>query len=139
MSKRPAPHPAFVILAGALLVAAMALFSASQTAMAFSARLASTARTLPAQQGPEPAVDIRFVTARGWPTRHPMLTPRRDLSELERVRIAQTIAKKVEAKHDHEDRNAGPKRHPWRLIEEVLRRVQHRPPRGRGRLLAEAG
>ena len=92
MSKRPAPHPAFVILAGALLVAAMALFSASQTAMAFSARLASTARTLPAQQGPEPAADIRFVTARGWPTRHPMLSPRRDLSELERARIAQAIA-----------------------------------------------
>ena len=93
MSKRPAPHPAFIVLAGALLVCAMALFSASQTATAFSARLAKAASALPAQRGADPAVDIRFVNARGWPTRHPMLKPRRDLSELERARVAQAIAK----------------------------------------------
>lgn len=39
-----------------------------------------------------PAVDIRFTTSRGWPTRHAMLTPNRDLSELERARIAQAVS-----------------------------------------------
>ncbi len=92
MSNRPALHPAIVIVAGALLVCALALFAASQTATAFSARLAREAAALPAQQGPEPEVDIRFVNSRGWPTRHPMLTPRGDLSELERARIAQAVA-----------------------------------------------
>ncbi len=69
----------------------MALFVASQTATGFTNRLAAQVRALP-EQGSDPAVDVRFVNARGWPTRHPMLTPRRDLSELERVRIAQAIA-----------------------------------------------
>ena len=91
MSNRPTPKPALIIFAGALLICAMALFVASQTATAFTNRLAAEVRALPGQ-GTNPAVGVRFVNARGWPTRHPMLTPRRDLSELERVRIAQAIA-----------------------------------------------
>ncbi len=91
MSKSPTPKPALIVLAGALLVCAMALFVASQTATGFTNRLAAQVRALP-EQGTDPAVDVRFVNARGWPTRHPMLTPRRDLSELERLRIAQAVA-----------------------------------------------
>lgn len=87
-----ARHPAIVVLAGAVLVCAFALFTASQTATGFASELAAEAQRLPAQQGPRPAVDVRFTNARGWPTRHAMLTPNRDLSELERARIAQAIA-----------------------------------------------
>lgn len=85
-------RPALVIAVGALLVSAFALFAASQSASSFANRLANAANALPAQSGGNPAVEIRFVNARGWPTRHPMLTPRRELSELERARIAQAIA-----------------------------------------------
>jgi len=92
VSNRPAPKPIFVILAGALLVCAMALFAASRSADDLVARIATQAAALPAQRGGDPAVDVRFSTARGWPSRHPRLTPNRDLSELERARIAQAIA-----------------------------------------------
>ena len=92
MSIRPALHPAILLSAGALLVCAIALLVASQTAAGFVGRLAAAAESLPAQQGPDPAVDVRFRTDSGWLTRHPMLTPNRDLSELERARIAQAVA-----------------------------------------------
>ena len=68
------------------------MLAASQTAAGFVRELAAAANRLPAQQGPEPAVDIRFLTDGGWPSRHAMLTPNRDLSELERARIAQAVA-----------------------------------------------
>ena len=84
-------RPALIVFAGALLVCAIALFVASQTATQYVRTLAAEAARLPAQ-GTNPAVDVRFTNARGWPTRHPMLTPNRDLSELERARIAQAIA-----------------------------------------------
>ena len=84
-------RPALVVFTGALLVCALALFFTSQNAGRFTAGLAAATERLPAQQG-APAVTVRFFNARGWPTRHPMLTPNRDLSELERARIAQAIA-----------------------------------------------
>ncbi len=84
-------RPALVLFAGALFVCALALLTASQTATGYVRQLAQAVNRLPAQ-GENPAVDVRFVNARGWPTRHPMLTPNRDLSELERARIAQAIA-----------------------------------------------
>ena len=84
-------RPALVLCAGALLVCALALVSASQTATGLVRQLSQAVSELPAQ-GDDPAVDVRFVTSRGWPTRHPMLTPNRDLTELERARIAQAIA-----------------------------------------------
>ncbi|RDS77118.1 OmpA family protein [Alteriqipengyuania lutimaris] len=74
-----------------MLVCAIALLFASQTAVGYVERLAAATRELPAQQGPDPAVEVRFYTAGGWPTRHAMLTPNRDLTELERARIAQAI------------------------------------------------
>ncbi len=85
-------RPALIVFAGALLVCAMALFASSQSATSFVRDLAAATERLPAQQGADPAVDVRFVNARGWPTRHPMLTPNRNLTELERARIAQAIA-----------------------------------------------
>ena len=50
--------------------------------------------------------------------------------------VAQPVAQKVEAQDDQEDRKSRPHRQPRRLRHEVLGRVQHRPPGGRGRLLA---
>ncbi|GAB5350103.1 Peptidoglycan-associated lipoprotein [Alteriqipengyuania sp. 357] len=69
----------------------LALFFATQNTGRFTRELAAQVSALPSQ-GADPAVDVLFLNARGWPTRHPMLTPNRDLSELERARIAQAIA-----------------------------------------------
>ena len=85
-------RPILIVIAGALLVCALALISATQTGPAFVGRLAAATAALPDQQGAGRKVSVRFTTARGWPTRHPMLTPARDLTELERARIAQAIA-----------------------------------------------
>ena len=85
-------RPILIVIAGALLVCALALISATQPGPAFVGRLAAAPAPLPDQQGAGRKVSVRFTTARGWPTRHPMLTPARDLTELERARIAQAIA-----------------------------------------------
>ena len=84
-------RPALLVFAGALLVCALALVFASQTATRFVDGLQAATARLP-EQATDPAVDVTFATNRGWPTRHPMLTPRRDLSELERAGIAQAVA-----------------------------------------------
>lgn len=83
-------RPALFLFAGALLVIAIALFAAGRSAGSFVGELEAEVAQLPAL-GEPPAVAVRFATAQGWPTRHPMLTPVRDLSELERARIAQAI------------------------------------------------
>ena len=52
-------------------------------------------------------------------------------------RVAQPVADQVERQHDQEDRQAGKHREPRRLRQEALRRVQHRAPGRRRRLLAQ--
>src|SRR5215468_5199930 len=63
----------------------------------------------------------------------------RQLGAVARVeRVAQPVTEEVEGEDDGEDRGAGPHRHPRRLVEEVLRGVEHAAPGWRRRLLTKA-
>src|SRR5687767_6951717 len=53
-------------------------------------------------------------------------------------RVAQPVAEQVERQHEDENRKPRPDRHPWRLLDVVLRGVEHAAPARRRRLLAEA-
>ncbi len=53
-------------------------------------------------------------------------------------RVAQPIAKQIEAQHAERNRNARIEREPWRIVEDVLGVGEHLAPRGLGRLRAEA-
>ena len=61
-----------------------------------------------------------------------------DLALARVERVAQAVAEQIERQHHEEDRKARPDRHPRRLGQEALRRVEHAAPGRRGRLLAEA-
>lgn len=81
-------RPAIAILAGALLTAALAFIGAGLSAQALAGRLAAEAQGVIAGR----AVEARFVTANGWPSRHAMLTPRGNVSETARSQIARAVA-----------------------------------------------
>lgn len=80
-------RPSIAILAGALLTAILAILAASQNAASIAERLSIEAATVA-----DGAVSIRFADREGYPSRHAMLTPARELDESERADIARAIA-----------------------------------------------
>lgn len=84
-------RPFIAVLAGTLLVVIIALFAAMQTAQPLRDRLElQAAGLIKAEAGG--MVIAQFETARGWASRHAMLTPRGAISEETRDRIARGIA-----------------------------------------------
>lgn len=81
-------RPAFAILTGALLVTTLALAGAGLTAQPFAERLADEARR--ALDGR--SIEVGFTTASGWHSRHAMLTPRGDVPEEVRAKVAREVA-----------------------------------------------
>lgn len=84
-------RPSLVILAGALLVMMLALIAASQTAQPLSDRLAQEAEVVIASEA-DGSVSADFQSANGWPSRHAMLTPKGDVAEPTRARVARAVA-----------------------------------------------
>ena len=80
-------RPSIAILAGALLCVILAIAAASQTAEPYAARLAAAAGALH-----DGEVKVRFADREGFPSRHAMLTPMRDMDEDVRAELAQAIA-----------------------------------------------
>ena len=84
-------RPSLAIFAGAVVVAVLALVWGARTGHDLSrALLAQSAQLIASSDARE--AQVRFSTAEGWPSRHAMLTPARDLGEAERARLAQAIA-----------------------------------------------
>ncbi|WP_284126088.1 OmpA family protein [Parerythrobacter aestuarii] len=84
-------RPSILILGGALLVAVLALVAANQTAEPLSDSLAQKARAVIASEAAG-SVTADFRSAQGWPSRHAMLTPKGDVAETTRARIARAVA-----------------------------------------------
>ncbi len=83
--------PYIPLALGALVLAALAFFSAQNSASAFTQRLAEQARQVIAQSGGQD-VQAHFENRLGWPTRHPLLTGGEDLDEGSRDRTAKAVA-----------------------------------------------
>lgn len=84
-------RPAFTIIAGALLVAAIGISGGAARDQILAQRLSEQADAAIAQLG-IPDVSVRFTNNRGWPTRHPLLSVREDLDEASRLEIAHLVA-----------------------------------------------
>src|SRR5882672_5309563 len=81
-------------------------------------------------------IRIGLAGYRSWPFATGLNS--RQLAMTRIKRITQSIPEKVERKHQKENRQARPDRHPGRVVDVVLGGVQHAAPARRGRLLAEA-
>ncbi|ABC63928.1 OmpA family protein [Erythrobacter litoralis] len=79
-------RPSFAILAGALLSAILGIAAASQTAAPYVERLAAEAEAIAGND-----VTVRFADREGYPSRHAMLTPARELDEGRRADLAKQI------------------------------------------------
>ena len=84
-------RPAIAILAGALLSVTLALVAASQSADTLSARLAEEAEAMIESEA-NGAITASFNSARGYPSRHALLTPVGEVEETTRARVARAIA-----------------------------------------------
>jgi OOP family OmpA-OmpF porin len=81
----------FVIALGAATVTAIAIAAANFTGPRLAARLSDQAAVAIAQAGGAP-VRASFISASGWPTRHPLLSGGRTLDEGTRARVARAVA-----------------------------------------------
>jgi OOP family OmpA-OmpF porin len=83
--------PRFAILAGALVVMALALFAARTSGPALAARLEQRAQSALAEAGAAP-VRAQFVSPDGSASRHPLLSGGENLDEGARDRAAKAVA-----------------------------------------------
>lgn len=84
-------RPQIAIAAGALLSASLAFIAAGNSAQPMAQKLYAQAEVA-ADRVSKGGVKIRLASPRGWPSRHAMLTPARDLGESARANIATAIA-----------------------------------------------
>ena len=84
-------RPAVAIFAGALLTVIIALVAAGQTAGSMSQQLSDDAARLIAREA-DGAVNASFQSARGYPSRHALLSPNGDVSESTRAKIARAVS-----------------------------------------------
>ncbi|MDC0886767.1 OmpA family protein [Altererythrobacter sp.] len=84
-------RPQIAIAAGALLSASLAVVAAGGSAQTMAEALSREA-SMAADRVLEGGVDIRLASREGWPSRHAMLTPARELDESVRADIATAIA-----------------------------------------------
>ena len=85
-------RPMIAMALGALVIFLLARFVAGASAPAFSARLAERAPDAIAAAGGPANVRALFITPRGNPSRHPLLTGAEDLDETTRAEIARAVA-----------------------------------------------
>ncbi len=88
MARSPLPP----IAVGLAAVIALAIAGALATGPRLAHDLDARARTAIEQAGMAGHVTARFITPRGWPTRHPVLEAAPDLRNADRNRIAKAIA-----------------------------------------------
>lgn len=87
----PIARPAVMILAGALVVSAIAIAGSSRTDNDFANALSEKASAAIAENGGGP-VTATFATGRGWPSRHPLLSRGENLNEDVRDKVAKAVA-----------------------------------------------
>lgn len=81
----------FVVPLGFIPVAALAFLASALNGPGMAASLDAQAREAIAKAGGAP-VKARFITAHGWPSRHPLLSGGEKLSEGVRNRVAKAVA-----------------------------------------------
>ncbi len=85
-------RPLFACALGVLAIFLIARFVAGASAPDFAARLAARAPDVIADAGGGNGVTATFVTPRGAPSRHPILSGAEQLDEATRARIARAVA-----------------------------------------------
>ncbi|HTN13740.1 MAG TPA: OmpA family protein [Sphingomonadaceae bacterium] len=86
-----ARSPLLPLALGIAAIVLLAIFGARATAPNFTAGLARKAEAAIAKAGGK-GVTARFTTARGFPTRHPLLTGGKGLGDTTRARTARAVA-----------------------------------------------
>ena len=81
-------RPSLAILSGGLLTAMLALVGANTGGAALNQRLADEGLEIIGDQ----PVEVSFLTSAGWRSRHALLTPRGDVPEDLRAKVARDIA-----------------------------------------------
>jgi OOP family OmpA-OmpF porin len=88
---RPHYSPRIALAAGALLVTILAMVGAQANGPAMAARLSQQAARAIEEVGGSP-VTPRFISPRGWPSRHPVLEGGEGLDDGLRDRVAKAVA-----------------------------------------------